>query len=96
MAGRRLLRRGIDDIGWSRRPSRPRETTLHPPLVDQEEQGSRRHREGHGGDLEVESTPGEGTTMRLWLPEADAGVEEVAESTAAPAPVPAPGQTLAS
>jgi signal transduction histidine kinase len=34
---------------------------------------ARRIAASHGGDLEVESTPGEGTVMRLWLPEAEAG-----------------------
>ncbi|HXT50229.1 MAG TPA: ATP-binding protein [Thermoanaerobaculia bacterium] len=54
---------------------------------------ARRIATGHGGDLEVESTPGEGTTMRLWLPEAEAGAE-AGEPAAAATPV--AGQTLAS
>ena len=55
---------------------------------------ARRIATGHGGDIEVESTPGEGTIMRLWLPEAEAGVEEAAEPAAGIAP--AAGQTMAS
>ncbi len=35
---------------------------------------ARRIAAGHGGEIEVESAPGEGTTMRLWLPEAAADV----------------------
>ena len=54
---------------------------------------ARRIATGHGGDIEVESTPGEGTIMRLWLLEAEAGVEEAAEPAAAAS---AAGQTLAS
>ena len=56
---------------------------------------ARRIASSHGGDIEVESTPGEGTTMRLWLPEAEAaGEPAVAAATATPAN--ADGQSLAS
>jgi len=56
---------------------------------------ARRIAASHGGDIEVESTPGEGTVMRLWLPEAEAAAEsaEAAEPASPPATA---GETLAS
>ena len=44
---------------------------------------ARRIAAGHGGEIEVESTPDSGTTMRLWLPEAEPDPAE------APATLPA-------
>jgi signal transduction histidine kinase len=55
---------------------------------------ARRIAASHGGEIEVASTPGEGTTMRLWLPEAEAGVEENAEPVSAASP--SAGQPMAS
>jgi signal transduction histidine kinase len=55
---------------------------------------ARRIATSHGGDLEVESTPNEGTVMRLWLPESEAG-EESGEA-AEPIGADGSGETLAS
>jgi signal transduction histidine kinase len=56
---------------------------------------ARRIAASHGGDIEVESTPGEGTTMRLWLPEAEAAAESAEAGEPASHPATA-GETLAS
>ncbi len=39
--------------------------------------------EQSGGRLAIESAPGRGTTVKLWLPQAEAATEAVAEATAA-------------
>jgi len=44
---------------------------------------ARRIATSHGGDIEVESAPGEGTTMRLWLPEAEPEAVDAVEPLAA-------------
>jgi two-component system sensor histidine kinase AtoS len=36
--------------------------------------------ERHGGNLEVESRVGVGTTMRLWIPQADSPARTVAHA----------------
>ncbi len=45
----------------------------------------------HGGDIEMQSTPGEGTTVLLWLPrnlgDMDAGDRQAATGDAAPEPI---------
>jgi signal transduction histidine kinase len=58
---------------------------------------ARRIATSHGGEIEVESVPGEGTTMRLWLPEAEPEVVEAKAAEPLPATaLPAGGQPLAS
>ena len=57
---------------------------------------ARRIAASHGGEIEVESTPGEGTTMRIWLPEAEPDVVESPASEPVPTALPASGQPLAS
>ena len=57
---------------------------------------ARRIATSHGGEIEVESTPGEGTTMRIWLPEAEPDAVAPAASEPVGAALPASGQPLAS
>ena len=58
---------------------------------------ARRIAASHGGEIEVAGARGEGTTMRLWLPEAEATSDEIVEPAGTrAAAAPATGQPLAS